>query len=255
MLVWMNGLGSRSELSLCDSAAKWTTASVGPVSRATSRPTTSGSATSPMTTSSRSAGKDSNAAGLAAYVILSRIVTRAAVCARTWCTKFDPMKPAPPVTNRCCMSATLTTDPDSGHGHRGGHRLRCMSMRGILLAGGTGSRLHPITLGVSKQLVPVYDKPMVYYPLSTLMLAGIRDILGITTPHAATGFERLLGDGSRFGVSITSRQQPSPDGIAQAFLIGSDHIADDSSALVLGDNSFYGSGLGGQLRRFDDLTG
>ncbi|HLS45246.1 MAG TPA: glucose-1-phosphate thymidylyltransferase RfbA [Ornithinicoccus sp.] len=128
-------------------------------------------------------------------------------------------------------------------------------MRGILLAGGTGSRLHPITLGVSKQLVPVYDKPMVYYPLSTLMLAGIRDILVITTPHEATGFERLLGDGSRFGVSITYRQQPRPDGIAQAFLIGSDHIADDSSALVLGDNIFYGSGLGGQLRRFDDLTG
>jgi glucose-1-phosphate thymidylyltransferase len=128
-------------------------------------------------------------------------------------------------------------------------------MRGILLAGGTGSRLHPITLGVSKQLVPVYDKPMVYYPLSTLMLAGIRDILVITTPHEAAGFQRLLGDGSRFGVSIAYREQPSPDGIAQAFLIGADHIGDDSSALVLGDNIFYGSGLGNQLRRFDALTG
>jgi len=128
-------------------------------------------------------------------------------------------------------------------------------MRGILLAGGTGSRLHPITLGVSKQLVPVYDKPMVYYPLSTLMLAGIRDVLIITTPHDADAFERLLGDGSRFGISVSYAQQASPDGIAQAFLIGADHIADDTSALVLGDNIFYGAGLGTQLRRFDDLTG
>ena len=123
------------------------------------------------------------------------------------------------------------------------------------MAGGTGSRLHPITLGVSKQLVPVYDKPMIYYPLSTLMLAGIRDILIITTPQDAEAFARLLGDGSRFGLSITYRQQASPDGIAQAFVIGADHVQDQNSALVLGDNIFYGSGLGEQLRRFEDLRG
>ena len=128
-------------------------------------------------------------------------------------------------------------------------------MRGIILAGGTGSRLHPITLGVSKQLVPVYDKPMIYYPLSTLMLAGIRDILVITTPHEAEQFERLLGDGARLGLNITYEVQPSPDGLAQAFLIGEKHIGDDNVGLVLGDNIFYGAGMGTRLRRFADLDG
>jgi glucose-1-phosphate thymidylyltransferase len=128
-------------------------------------------------------------------------------------------------------------------------------MRGIILAGGTGSRLHPITLGVSKQLVPVYDKPMIYYPLSTLMLAGIRDILVITTPHEAEQFERLLGDGARLGLNITYEVQPSPDGLAQAFIIGEKHIGDEHVGLVLGDNIFYGAGLGTRLRRFSDLDG
>ncbi|APX02878.1 glucose-1-phosphate thymidylyltransferase RfbA [Arthrobacter sp. QXT-31] len=128
-------------------------------------------------------------------------------------------------------------------------------MRGIILAGGTGSRLHPITLGISKQLVPVYDKPMIYYPLSTLMLAGIRDILIITTPHDAHQFQRLLGDGSQFGINITYTQQPSPDGLAQAFVLGAEHIGDGPVALVLGDNIFYGPGMGTQLRRFADIDG
>ncbi|QEN13237.1 glucose-1-phosphate thymidylyltransferase RfbA [Mycolicibacterium sp. ELW1] len=128
-------------------------------------------------------------------------------------------------------------------------------MKGIILAGGSGTRLHPITLGVSKQLVPVYDKPMVYYPLSTLMLAGIRDILVITTPHDAESFERLLGDGSRFGISITFAQQPCPDGLAQAFTIGADFIGNDKVALILGDNLLYGPGMGTQLRTFTAVDG
>ncbi|MGP3707534.1 glucose-1-phosphate thymidylyltransferase RfbA [Gordonia paraffinivorans] len=128
-------------------------------------------------------------------------------------------------------------------------------MRGIILAGGTGSRLHPITQGVSKQLVPVYDKPMIYYPLSTLMLAGIRDILVITTPHDAPAFQGLLGNGEQFGISLTYKTQPSPDGLAQAFTLGADHIGDDSVALVLGDNIFYGPGLGSRLQGFENVDG
>jgi glucose-1-phosphate thymidylyltransferase len=128
-------------------------------------------------------------------------------------------------------------------------------MRGIILAGGSGTRLHPVTLGVSKQLVPVYDKPMIYYPLSTLIFAGIQDVLVITTPHDASAFERLLGDGSQFGIAISYATQPSPDGLAQAFVIGADFIGDDHVALVLGDNIFYGPGLGSQLQQFATVDG
>jgi glucose-1-phosphate thymidylyltransferase len=128
-------------------------------------------------------------------------------------------------------------------------------MRGIILAAGSGTRLYPITMGVSKQLLPVFDKPMIYYPLSTLMMAGIRDILVITTAHDAPAFHRVLGDGTAFGINLSYAVQDRPEGLAQAFIIGADHIGNGPVALALGDNIFHGPGLGTNLQRFQSISG